>query len=100
MKLDAPKLVSGPWGMEEVVGEGQDPDIHLHDDEDNTAEVDGGLEGGHGLAVSQSVQGALVYFQQQVSFLGSKILSSWTQFMSAFLIHGRLVLNPQSIFFY
>ena len=62
--------------MKEVVVEGQDPDIHLHDDEDNTAEVDSGLEGGHGLAVSQTVQGALVYFQQQVSFLGRNILRS------------------------
>ena len=52
--------------------EGQLPGPHLHDDEDDTAEVDGGLEGGHGLAVSQTVQGALVHFQQQVSFLGSE----------------------------
>ena len=44
----------------------------LHDDQHDAAEVDGGLEGGHGLGVRQAVQGALVHLEQQVALLWRK----------------------------
>lgn len=41
----------------------------LHDDQGHAAEADGGLEGGHGLGVGQTIQTGIVHPQQQVSLL-------------------------------
>ena len=43
--------------------------VYLHDGEADGAEVDGGLEGGHCLGVSQTVQTVLIHLEQQVTLL-------------------------------
>ena len=55
-------------------------DTDLHDDQGDAAEADGGLEGGHGLGVGQTVQTGLIHPQQQVSLLktrGSQIIKNF-----------------------
>ena len=42
---------------------------YLHDDQHYTAKVDGGLQGGHCLGVSQPIQTAFIHIQEQVTFL-------------------------------
>ena len=43
--------------------------VYLHDGEADGAEVDGGLESGHCLGVSQTVQTVLIHLEQQVTLL-------------------------------
>ena len=42
---------------------------YLHDDKGHTVHVDGRLERGHGLGVSQPIQTGVIHLEQQVAFL-------------------------------
>ena len=69
--------------------------VYLHDDECHIAEVDGCLESGHSLGVSQTIQTGIIHLQQQVSFLQQQKIILW------FIIHSlnkKCLSSPLYIF--
>ena len=72
MKLEAPKLVSGPCKYKINIELGVKPmssPTNLHYGQGNTVEADGSFEGSHSLGMSETIQTGIVHFDQQVAFL-------------------------------
>ena len=85
MKLEAPKLVSGPCKYKINIELGVKPmssPTNLHYGQGNTVEADGSFEGSHSLGMSETIQTGIVHFDQQVAFLQQRqhILINISQF--------------------